>query len=282
MERKATTCALSVGRRNAAATTNEMNDMPLHMTLRARSIAVLQRVEDRLPRIMTFWFVLALLASAARIATSPLHALPDVGTFLPYALLVGAPLASMGLALIWFERGDQLPQPALRLARVGRWMNVSAYHARRHPLYGSGGIMLSLLIGMLLNVPVRSLEYFAALPALAGSVPPWLATLRFAMTADVVLLSSLYTVCFVAALRRVPLFPRLLVLTWLVDAAMQLGIAQAVRAAGELPPHVGSALATLLDGNLKKVAISVGLWLPYLLLSRRVNITFRHRVAIRG
>lgn len=282
MERKGPICAVPVSDGNVAPPINEMTDMPIHTTLRARSIALLQRVEDRLPRIMTLWFLMAMLASAARIAVSPLHAMPDAGTFWPYALLVGAPLASMGLALIWFERGDELAQPSFRLARVGRWMDVSPGHARRHPLYGSSGIMLSLLIGMLLNVPVRSLEYLAALPALAGSVPPWLSTLRLAMTADVVLLSSLYTVCFVAALRRVPMFPRLLLLTWLVDAAMQLGIGQAVRAAGELPPHVDAALATLLDGNVKKVAISVGLWLPYLLLSRRVNITFRHRVAIRG
>src|SRR5690606_7421729 len=104
-----------------------------------------------------------------------------------------------------------LPQPSLRLARVGRWRDVGRDEACRHSLYGSSGIMVSLLVGMLLNVPVRSLEYLAAMPALAGNVPEWLSTLRFAMTLDVVLLSSLYTIAFVAALRRVPIFPRLLV-----------------------------------------------------------------------
>jgi hypothetical protein len=34
----------------------------------------------------------------------------------------------------------------------------------------------------------------------------------------------------------------------------------------------------VLDGNVKKVLISIALWLPYLLMSRRVNVTFRHRV----
>ena len=38
------------------------------------------------------------------------------------------------------------------------------------------------------------------------------------------------------------------------------------------------ALGDILDGNIKKVLISVGLWLPYLLLSTRVNVTYRHRV----
>jgi len=76
----------------------------------------------------------------------------------------------------------------------------------------------------------------------------------------------------------VPLFPRLLAAVWMVDLAMQLGIAGAVASSDGLPPAVGDALHTLLDGNVKKVLISVALWLPYLLMSKRVNVTFRHRV----
>ncbi len=37
-------------------------------------------------------------------------------------------------------------------------------------------------------------------------------------------------------------------------------------------------LQGLLVGNVQKVLISMGLWLPYLLLSKRVNVTFRSRV----
>ena len=227
---------------------------------------------------MTWWFVAAMLASALRIAVSPLNATPSLETYLPYVLLVTAPLLSMALALHWFRGGDRLPQPATRLAIVGRWRSLPAHEARRHPLFGTSGIMVSLLVGMLLNVPVRALEYLAAMPALAGDVPPWLSTLRFGLTLDVVLLSSLYTIAFVAALRRVPLFPRLLAAIWMIDLAMQLGIAGAVASSEGLPPAVGDALRTLLDGNVKKVLISVGLWLPYLLMSKRVNVTFRHRV----
>ena len=250
----------------------------IQQRLRGKSSALLLSIESRLPRIMTFWFVLAMLASAIRILVSPIHGAPDFSTFAPYVLLVGAPLTSMGLALMWFRRSDRLPQPTTRLAIVGRWRAVSTDEARRHALYGSSGIMVSLLVGMLLNVPVRSLEYLAAMPALAGAVPEWLSTLRIVMTLDVVLLSSLYTIAFVAALRRVPLFPRLLVAIWLIDIAMQLGIANAVAATDGLPVPVADALHTLLDGNIKKVLISVCLWLPYLLLSKRVNVTFRHRV----
>jgi hypothetical protein len=35
----------------------------------------------------------------------------------------------------------------------------------------------------------------------------------------------------------------------------------------------------LLQGNIKKVMISMVIWLPYLILSERVNLTYRSRVA---
>jgi hypothetical protein len=97
------------------------------------------------------------------------------------------------------------------------------------------------------------------------------------MTLDVVLFSSLYMIAFVAALRRAPLFPRLLAAIWLGDITMQLVTAK-VTAATNLPDGVAVALQGLLEGNLKKVLISIGIWLPYLLLSKRVNVTFRQRV----
>jgi hypothetical protein len=252
--------------------------LTVQQKMRAKSTALLLSIEARLTRIMTIWFGVAMLACAVRIAASPTHAAPDLATFLPYILLVGAPLVSMGLALNWFKHGDSLPQPSTHLAIVGRWRNVDRAEAQRNPLYGSGGIMVSLLVGMLLNVPVRALEYLAAMPALSGRVPEWLSTLHVAMTLDVVMLSSLYTIAFVAALRRVPLFPRLLVAIWAIDMAMQFGIAAAVAGTHGLPHDVAAALHTLLDGNVKKVLISAGLWLPYLLMSKRVNVTFRHRV----
>ncbi len=252
--------------------------MTVQQRLQAKAAALLVSIETRLRRIMTIWFGVALAACALRIATSPIHAAPDLSTYLPYVLLVGAPLVSMGLALHWFADGDSLAQPRTRLAILGRWRTVDRAEAQRHPLYGSSGIMVSLLVGMLLNVPVRALEYLAAMPALSGRVPEWLSTLHIAMTLDVVLLTSLYAIAFVAALRRVPLFPRLLVAIWAIDIAMQLGIATVVAGAEGLPNDVGQALHMLLDGNVKKVLISVGLWLPYLLMSKRVNVTFRHRV----
>lgn len=251
----------------------------LKQRLHAKSATILLSLEHRLDRILFGWLALAGLASALRIATSPTSAqMPDLATVAPYLLLVFAPVVSIALALRWFADGESLPQPAIRLARLSSWRTLPAAEARRHTLYGTTGIMASLLVGMLLNIPVRAAEYLAAMPALTGSVPAWLVTLHTLMTVDVVLLSSLYAIAFVAALRRVPLFPRLLAAIWLVDLAMQLVIAELVAGAPGLPQAVAASLHSLLDGNAKKVLISIALWLPYLLLSARVNVTFRHRV----
>ena len=251
----------------------------LKQRLHAKSAALLLSMESSLDRIMMCWLAFAALASAVRIATSPIHALPDFATFAPYLLLIFAPAVSLVLALRWFRNGDRMPQPATRLARVGKWRAVSQAEARRHSLYGTSGIMVSLLVGILLNIPMRAAEYLAGMPALSGPVPGWLSTLHMLMTADVVLLSSLYAVAFVAALRRVALFPRLLVAIWAIDLAMQMLTAQLVAGAPGLPPTVAAALHTMIDGNVKKVLISAALWLPYLLLSARVNVTYRNRVA---
>jgi hypothetical protein len=252
--------------------------LELKQRMHAKSAALLLSIETRLDRLMMGWLLFAGLATAIRIATSPINGSLSAGGLFPYLLLVVAPFASMVLALRWFADGDRLPQPKLRLARGGSWQSVSLADARLHPLYGTSGLMVSLLVGMLINVPVRAAEYLTAMPALSGQVPPWLSTLHLVMTLDVVLLSSLYTIAFVAALRRVPLFPRLLVAIWVVDLVMQLSIAKVTVAVGGLPEGVAVALEGLLQGNVKKVLISVALWLPYLLMSTRVNVTFRSRV----
>lgn len=246
--------------------------------LRGRAAALLLTLEARLDRIMIIWLLAAGSACALRLAFSPLATPFDLGAVVPYLLLTLAPVASMVLALRWFADGDGQPQPRLRLSRVGRWTDVAPHEAKAHALYGTSGIMVSLLVGMLLNVPVRGLEYLGAMPAISGPVPAWLSVLRTMMTLDVVLMSSLYAIAFVAALRRVPLFPRLLVAIWGLDLLIQLLTAQLVVRTPGLPAAVAGALQELLGGNVKKVLISAGLWLPYLLLSTRVNVTFRHRV----
>ena len=250
----------------------------LQQKMRARSDAILLTLEDRLDRILIGWLLVAGLASALRLAFNPIGGPVGLEGIFPYLLLIVAPFASTLLALRWFADGDTHAQPTTRLALIGRWKNVDRASATASPLYGVNGIMVSLLVGMMLNVPFRALEYWAALPAISGNVPVWLSTLHMTMTFDVVLFSSLYMIAFVAALRRVPLFPRLLAAIWICDLATQLVIAKIVAGSVGLPPAVADALHGLLEGNSKKVLISIGLWLPYLLLSRRVNVTYRHRI----
>jgi hypothetical protein len=230
---------------------------------------------------MVGWLLFALGACALRIAVSPWRGSgPGLSTLLPYALVIGAPLVSMVLALRWFADADRIAQPSVRLARVGNWRQVEIGEARRHKLYGTTGLMLPLLVGMLLNVPLRTAEYLAAMPALSGSVPEWLRVLNLLMTLDVVLLSSLYVVVFAAGLRRLPTFPRLLAGVWIVDLAVQALIAGAAALEPGLPSAVSTALDGLLRANVMKALASVVIWLPYLVFSRRVNVTFRRRVPV--
>src|SRR6476646_9200495 len=217
--------------------------------LEARSAAILRTLDTRLDRIVIGWLIVAAAASALRIIPRSMIAPVSVGEILPYFLLVLAPAASVVLALRWFANSDRLLQPQFRLSRIGRWTNVSRGQAERHPLYGASGIMVSLLVGMLLNVPVRAAEYLTAMPPVPASAPHWLQTLHFTMTLDVVLFTSLYAIAFVAALRRVPLFPRLLLAIWLGDLAMQLDTAQIVTSTGVVPPAVASALEHILTNN---------------------------------
>ena len=56
--------------------------------MHAKSASLLHSLEGGLPRIMTWWFVAAMLGSALRIALSPLHGAPSLETYLPYVLLV--------------------------------------------------------------------------------------------------------------------------------------------------------------------------------------------------
>jgi len=250
-----------------------------HKSMSSRAAALLLTIDTRLERILLFWLLLASVAAAARIGlASSFTPASGISTIGSYSLVVLAPVVSTLLALRWFRKDAVHSQPVTRLAQVGRWSSLSRSEAKRHPLYGTSGIMVSLLVGMMLNVPVRAAEYFAAMPPLPTMTPSWLSALHLAMTLDVVLFGSLYMVAFVAALRKVPLFPRLLLAIWLGDLAMQLFTVQLVTSAGGLPTGVASALHSLLDGNVKKVLISMGLWLPYLLLSTRVNVTYRHRV----
>lgn len=249
--------------------------------LQRRSAAIPRVLENRIRAIAGGWLLLFLALSAPRIATSPtpVHGIGDfLQLALPYLLIAFAPIAGFLLAAGTFPAGVMLAQPDFRLAVYGRWHRLNIFDARANPAYGPAGFMASLLLGLLLNVVMRSFEFLLALPALNGHAPGWGTSLFLIMTADVVVMSFFYMVCFVMALRNIPYFPRMLLFVWGLDIVAQLIIAHRIGTMNDLPISVAASLQDLLRGNIAKVLISAAVWLPYLILSDRVNITYRQRI----
>jgi hypothetical protein len=253
---------------------------PLARKLNARSIAWISKVEASMPSLMLIWVALASFACGLRISSVGMQELPTssgVANILSYTLVVAAPVCTIFLALRLFPAGRLFAQPGIRLARFGRWREIDGIRARKLALFGASGFMASLVLGMLVNVPVRVLEFLTAIPALSRVAPDWFLMLRQLMLVDVVVMSCLYCFAAIMALRHVPLFPRFLVATWGIDLLMQTVIARTMGAMADLPPEVAHPLHAMLEGNVKKALISVALWLPYLMLSKRVNLTYRLR-----
>ena len=251
--------------------------------LRRRSEAVARFFEIRMGSVALAWLAVISLASLPRLLfpVTALYSLADVfWLVLPYALIALAPIAGFIVAAGSFPRGLLTAQPMLRFARYGRWRTLDVLEARRSPVFGPAGFMASLLVGLLLNVVVRSFEFLLAMPAMGAAAPLWGDRLFTLMAADVIVMNFFYMVCFVLALRSVPLFPRMLLLAWGLDIAMQLVIARTIVLTPGLPADVAAPLHALLEGNITKVLISAFVWLPYLILSERVNITYRLRTIV--
>lgn len=248
-----------------------------------RSRALVSFLDVRIEGAIGVWIGAMVMLGLVKVWSAPVqvHGLSEaLITLMPYLLIALSPVAGYRIAAGSFPRGLLSAQPSLRLCRYGAWQEVNPVAARQSTLFGPSGFMASLLIGILLNVPFRSLEFIAAIPAIAPNAPAWAHSLGIAMTTDLVVMNFFYMVCFVMALRSVPLFPRMLIFAWVADITMQLGIASWVGVRADLPPSIGGALSQLLHGNIEKVLISAFLWLPYLILSERVNITFRQRVRV--
>lgn len=245
-----------------------------------RSVRFVAPLEDRARTLLLGWTILVALICLVRIlapATPADNLASAFMLFAPHMAILASPFLAYWTANALFPRGVDFTQPEIRLAKFGKWRPLDAVSARAHPAFGPVGIMASLLIGMLLNVPVRTAEFMAGVPAMTGEAPLWGQMIYLALTTDLVVMNFLYTLCFFMALRRMPFFPRMLLLTWCIDAAAQLMIAHYVSTAPHLPTSVAAAISPLLEGNIKKVFISIIVWMPYLILSERVNVTYRWR-----
>lgn len=245
-----------------------------------QSVRFVAPMEDKVRALLLGWTIVVAAICFARIlfpvtpANDPASALV---LFLPHVLILASPFFAYWAANALFPRGTDFTQPEIRLARFGSWRSLDALSVRSHPAFGPVGIMASLLLGMLLNVPIRTAEFMSGVPAMTGSSPLWGQMLYFAMATDLIVMNFLYTLCFFMALRRMPFFPRMLLVTWGIDVVSQVMIANYVSGAPHLPAQVASAIIPLLDSNLKKAFISIVVWMPYLLLSERVNVTYRWR-----
>ncbi|MDJ0641794.1 MAG: DUF2569 domain-containing protein [Erythrobacter sp.] len=248
----------------------------------SKSVAISRFLENGMVRLTLAWLACTIPLAVWRLSNpaSAVHNWSDAAPILiSYILVLAAPIAGFFIARDAFLSTESQAQPSYRFAIIGRWRRLGSETAKANSSYGTVGFMVSLLIGLLLNVVFRTGEYFLAVPAMNGHAPEWGQAMFLMMTADVVIMNFFYMACFVMALRKIPLFPRMLLFVWSVDIVMQLAVANQIALAGNVPSTVVEPLVTLLNGNITKVLISAGVWLPYLILSERVNVTYRHRTA---
>lgn len=243
-----------------------------------RSIA--KAIELRMEAIVGAWAAALLLATELKIALAPNPPrswIEAIAMGLPFLLLGAAPIVGYRCAIACDRRaGAWHRQPSFRLAHFGRWRSASKFDRRRARIGGKSGFLVSLMAGLLLNVPFRSLKFLVIVPAVTSSDPYWSQVLVASFTLHAAAMNFLYMVCFAMALRTMPLFPRMLLFAWLTDLASQ-GLIASAMAGTDLPPHLAAPLIATLRENLAEALIAMVLWLPYLIVSDQVNLLFRDR-----
>lgn len=244
------------------------------------NLRIRRGLELRMENIVGWWASLLLAVSIVKVAFAPAPpaSLPEaLAMALPFLALGAAPIIGYRLAAGAFPRGHLMDQPAVRLAVYGSWRQAGTDDLRRSQLVGPTGFLVSLIVGLLINVPFRSLKFLAIIPAVGPADPHWAQTLVAGFTVQAAVMNFLYMVCFVMALRRIPLFPRMLVVVWSLDLASQFVLAHVMGGAG-LPASLAQPLIDSLSDNLTHVLIAAAIWLPYLLVSDQVNLVYRFRL----
>lgn len=221
--------------------------------------------------------IFAMLAALRTLVAPPMSLAELAGSLAIYSAIALAPLGGYWVTRRAMVRARQETSLLGVSSLFGRWRPLNRSEARRHPLFGPAGFMASMLIGLLLNVVMRGLEFLLAIPPVGASGPEWAHRMFVMMAAGTAVTSFFYMAVFAMALRSIPLFPKMLLFAWLVDIFLQLVIASQIGATSGVPAVVFEPLATLLYGNIQKVLISMFVWVPYLTLSERVNVTYRSR-----
>ena len=251
-----------------------MKYLPWNRETGKRSVLSWIRVNQ--DRFCFAWLLVAALLSLVRALGSP-------ASPLLYAVLLFAVLLLPVLAFRWgisiFPFGS-LPAQSLSIG-ARKWSRLDPLEWHQLRRFDNDMIFSMMVCGLLLNIPVRALEFVAAMPFPILNAPGWYLALFPLMLFDLAVLTTCYAALSGIALSGAPAFPRLLIAVWLLDISAQLGIAAATAYIPGLPEKVMLLLIDLLHGNINKVAISVAIWLPYLLFSQRINLTFRGRLALK-
>lgn len=252
-----------------------MKYLPWNLNIGKRSFLGWIRVNQ--DRFCVAWLLVAALLSLVRALGSP--ASPLLYAVLLFAVLsLPVPAFRWGISL--FPSGS-LPAQSLSSVGARKWSRLDPLEWHQLRRFDNDMIFSMMVCGLLLNIPVRALEFVAAMPFPIVNAPGWYLALFPLMLLDLAVLTTCYAALSGIALSGTPAFPRLLIAVWLLDISAQLGIAAATAYIPGLPEKVMLLLIDLLHGNINKVAISVAIWLPYLLFSQRINLTFRGRLALK-
>lgn len=236
--------------------------------------------KQRETAIIAAWIVLVAAIAAFKALTPinpPRSMAEGIGLMLPFLAIAAAPVLGYRFGTALFASRQQ---PAMRLAVYGQWRAATPAELGKGEQGWRSFAWFSLVSGILLNVPFRAFEYLTSIPAVTSADPMWAHVIQRAFTIDCAVACFAYAMCFAAAVQRSPLFARALVAAWLIDVALQSMIAVQVGNAPGVPAFLLEPMNALLAMNLKKVAISMSIWLPYLLISDNLNLLLRRRVRV--
>lgn len=230
--------------------------------------------------IIGVWIMLVTgiaIIKAASPVTAPHNWAEAIELTLPFLVVAAAPVLGYRFGTALFASREQ---PAIRLAIYGQWRPATSDEMGQTGKALRSFAWFSLVSGILLNVPFRAFEYLTSIPAVTSSDPVWAHIIQRSFTIDCALACFAYAMCFAAAVQRSPLFARALVAAWMIDLALQAMIAVQVGNAPGIPAFLLEPMHALLGTNVKKVAISMSIWVPYLLISDNLNLILRKRVRL--